>query len=175
MVTPRAVIIGPPGSGKSTVGPALAARLGLAFRDSDDDIVASAGKPITDIFTEEGEPAFRALEEEMVAKALAEHDGVLSLGGGAPITPGTRERLAGHTVVFLNVGMAAGVQRAGLSTARPLLAGVNPRATYKALLDARLPVYSEVATFEIETDHLTPDEVVEAAVIGLTEISKERA
>lgn len=174
-MTPRAVIIGPPGSGKSTVGPALAARLGLAFRDSDDDIVASAGKPITDIFAEEGEPAFRALEEEMVAKALAEHDGVLSLGGGAPITPGTRERLAGHTVVFLNVGMAAGVQRAGLSTARPLLAGVNPRATYKALLDARLPVYRSVATFEIETDRLTPDEVVEAAVIGLTEISKERA
>ncbi|OLZ46993.1 shikimate kinase [Amycolatopsis keratiniphila subsp. nogabecina] len=175
MVTPRAVIIGPPGSGKSTVGPALAARLGLAFRDSDDDIVASAGKPITDIFAEEGEPAFRALEEEMVAKALAEHEGVLSLGGGAPITPGTRERLAGHTVIFLNVGMAAGVQRAGLSTARPLLAGVNPRATYKALLDARLPVYREVATFEIETDQLTADEVVEAAVIGLTEISKERA
>ncbi|MER6664532.1 shikimate kinase [Amycolatopsis japonica] len=174
-MTPRAVIIGPPGSGKSTVGPALAARLGLAFRDSDDDIVASAGKPITDIFAEEGEPAFRALEEEMVAKALAEHEGVLSLGGGAPITPGTRERLAGHTVIFLNVGMAAGVQRAGLSTARPLLAGVNPRATYKALLDGRLPVYREVATFEIETDRLTADEVVEAAVIGLTEISKERA
>ncbi|UMP03877.1 shikimate kinase [Amycolatopsis sp. EV170708-02-1] len=174
-MTPRAVIIGPPGSGKSTVGPALAARLGLAFRDSDDDIVASAGKPITDIFAEEGEPAFRALEEEMVAKALAEHEGVLSLGGGAPITPGTRERLAGHTVIFLNVGMAAGVQRAGLSTARPLLAGVNPRATYKALLDARLPVYREVASFEIETDQLTADEVVEAAVIGLTEISKERA
>ncbi|WP_410601950.1 shikimate kinase [Amycolatopsis sp. lyj-90] len=174
-MTPRVVIIGPPGSGKSTVGPALAATLGLAFRDSDDDIVASAGKPITDIFAEEGEPAFRALEEEMVAKALAEHDGVLSLGGGAPITPGTRERLAGHTVVFLNVGMAAGVQRAGLSTARPLLAGVNPRATYKALLDARLPVYREVATFEIETDQLTPDEVVKAAVIGLAEISKEQA
>lgn len=174
-MTPRAVIIGPPGSGKSTVGPALAARLGLAFRDSDDDIVASAGKPITDIFAEEGEPAFRALEEEMVAKGLAEHEGVLSLGGGAPITPGTRERLAGHTVIFLNVGMAAGVQRAGLSAARPLLAGVNPRATYKALLDARLPVYREVATFEIETDRLTADEVVEAALIGLTEISKERA
>ncbi len=174
-MTPRAVIIGPPGSGKSTVGPALAARLGLAFRDSDDDIVAKAGKPITDIFAEEGEPAFRALEEEMVAKALAEHDGVLSLGGGAPITPGTRERLAGHTVVFLAVGMAAGVQRAGLSTARPLLAGVNPRATYKALLDARLPVYRSVATIEIETDHRTPDEVVEAAVAGLTHDSKERA
>ncbi|OKA07778.1 shikimate kinase [Amycolatopsis regifaucium] len=175
MVTPRAVIIGPPGSGKSTVGPALAAALGLAFRDSDDDIVARAGKSITDIFTEEGEPAFRALEEEVVANALAEHDGVLSLGGGAPITPGTRARLAAHTVVFLNVGMAAGVQRAGLSTARPLLAGVNPRATYKALLDARLPVYREVATIEIDTDHRTPAEVVEAAVAGLTEYSKEQA
>ncbi|WP_020637248.1 shikimate kinase [Amycolatopsis alba] len=174
-MTPRAVIIGPPGSGKSTVGPAFAAALGLAFRDSDEDIVASAGKPITDIFAEEGEPAFRALEEEMVAKALAEHDGVLSLGGGAPIASGTRARLAGHTVVFLNVGMAAGVQRAGLSTARPLLAGVNPRATYKALLDARLPVYREVATFEIETDRLTPDEVVQAALIGLAEVSKEQA
>lgn len=177
-MSPRAVIIGPPGSGKSTVGPALAARLGLAFRDSDEDIVARAGKPITDIFAEEGEPAFRALEEEVVAKALAEHDGVLSLGGGAPITLGTRERLAGHTVVFLNVGMAAGVQRAGLSAARPLLAGINPRATYKALLDARLPVYREVATIEIDTDHRTPDEVVEAAVAGLgrlNENSKERA
>ncbi|SFH02619.1 shikimate kinase [Amycolatopsis regifaucium] len=174
-MTPRAVIIGPPGSGKSTVGPALAAALGLAFRDSDDDIVARAGKSITDIFTEEGEPAFRALEEEVVANALAEHDGVLSLGGGAPITPGTRARLAAHTVVFLNVGMAAGVQRAGLSTARPLLAGVNPRATYKALLDARLPVYREVATIEIDTDHRTPAEVVEAAVAGLTEYSKEQA
>lgn len=177
-MSPRAVIIGPPGSGKSTVGPALAARLGLAFRDSDEDIVARAGKPITDIFAEEGEPAFRALEEEVVAKALAEHDGVLSLGGGAPITLGTRERLAGHTVVFLNVGMAAGVQRAGLSAARPLLAGINPRATYKALLDARLPVYRGVATIEIDTDHRTPDEVVEAAVAGLgrlNENSKERA
>lgn len=172
-MSPRAVIVGPPGSGKSTVGPALAARLGLAFRDSDDDIVARAGKPITDIFAEEGEPAFRALEAEMVAKALAEHEGVLSLGGGAPITPGTRESLAEHTVVFLNVGMAAGVQRAGLSTARPLLAGVNPRATYKALLDARLPVYREVATIEIETDHRTPDEVVEVAVAELGRLSEE--
>ncbi|WP_410654852.1 shikimate kinase [Amycolatopsis sp. lyj-112] len=177
-MSPRAVIIGPPGSGKSTVGPALAAKLGLAFRDSDEDIVARAGKPITDIFAEEGEPAFRALEEEAVAEALAEHDGVLSLGGGAPITSGTRERLAGHTVIFLNVGMAAGVQRAGLSAARPLLAGVNPRATYKALLDARLPVYRGVATIEIDTDHRTPDEVVKAAVTQLgrlTENSKERA
>ncbi|ATY16296.1 shikimate kinase [Amycolatopsis sp. AA4] len=167
MVSPRAVVIGPPGSGKSTVGPLLAAALGVTFRDTDDDIVARAGRAISDIFADDGEPAFRALEEEAVAAALAEHDGVLSLGGGAPLTPGTRARLQGHTVVFLNVGLAAGVQRTGMSSARPLLAGINPRATFKALLDQRLPVYREVATVEIETDKRTPEEVVAAAVAAL--------
>jgi shikimate kinase len=159
-VSPRAVIIGPPGSGKSTVGPLLAAALGVVFRDSDNDIVARAGRSVSDIFAEDGEPAFRALEEEAVATALAEHDGVLSLGGGAPLTPGTRARLTGHTVVFLNVGLAAGVRRTGLSNARPLLAGVNPRATFKKLLDERVPVYREVATVEIVTDDRTPAEIV---------------
>ena len=159
-MSPRAVIVGPPGSGKSTVGPLLAAALGVAFRDSDDDIVARAGRSISDIFAEDGEPAFRALEEEAVATALAGHDGVLSLGGGAPLTPGTRARLAGHTVVFLNVGLAAGVQRTGLSGARPLLAGVNPRATFKKLLDERVPVYREVATVEVVTDDRAPAAIV---------------
>ena len=166
-MSPRAVIIGPPGSGKSTVGPLLAAALGVAFRDCDDDIVARAGRTISDIFAEDGEPAFRALEAEAVATALAEHDGVLSLGGGAPLTPGTRARLAGHTVVFLNVGLAAGVQRTGLSSARPLLAGVNPRATFKKLLDERVPVYREVATVEIVTDDRTPSEIVAHLVAEL--------
>jgi shikimate kinase len=156
------VIVGPPGSGKSTIGPLLAERLGVPFRDSDDDIVEQAGKPISDIFTEEGEPAFRAQEEQAIAKALAEHEGVLSVGGGAVLSTGTRAAFAEHTVVFLNVGMAAGLRRVGLSTARPLLAGINPRATYKSLLDARLPVYREVATVEIDTDERTPEEVVEA-------------
>jgi shikimate kinase len=168
VVSPRAVIVGPPGSGKSTVGPLLAAELGVAFRDSDDDVVARAGRSISDIFTDDGEPAFRALEEEAVAVALAEHDGVLSLGGGAPLTPGTRARLAGHTVVFLNVGLAAGVQRTGLSSARPLLAGVNPRATFKKLLDERVPVYREVATVEIVTDDRTPTEIVAHLVAELS-------
>jgi len=161
------VVVGPPGSGKSTVGPLLAEALGVEFRDSDDDIVARAGRSISDIFAEDGEPAFRALEEEAVATALAEHDGVLSLGGGAPLTPGTRVRLAGHTVVFLNVGLAAGVQRTGLSSARPLLAGVNPRATFKKLLDERVPVYRGVATVEIVTDDRTPSEIVAHLVAEL--------
>jgi shikimate kinase len=167
------VIIGPPGSGKSTVGPLLAEALGVGFRDVDDDIVASQGRSISDIFAEDGEPVFRALEEEAVAKALGEHDGVLSLGGGAPMTPGVRKSLAGHTVVFLNVGLAAGVQRTGLSTARPLLAGVNPRATFKKLLDERVPVYREVATIEIDTDTRDPAEIVAALTAEIAAPAKE--
>jgi shikimate kinase len=147
----------------------LAKQLNLAFRDVDDDIVELAGKPISDIFTDDGEPVFRAMEEEAVAKALVEHEGVLALGGGAVLSATTRERLRDHTVVFLNVGMAEGVRRTGLSSARPLLSGVNPRATFKALLDARLPLYREVATIEVLTDALDPEQVTEAVIKGANE------
>lgn len=161
-MTARAVVVGPPGSGKSTVGRILAGLLAVDFRDSDEDVVNHSGRSISDIFTEDGEPAFRALEEDLIARALAEHDGVLSVGGGAVLSEVTRSRLAGHEVVFLNVGMAEGIRRTGMSSARPLLAGVNPRATYKALLDARLPIYRAVATVEVDTDGRGPREVAAA-------------
>ena len=164
MTTPAYVVLGPPGAGKTTIGQLLAERLDLPFRDVDEDIVVSAGKPISDIFTSDGEPAFRAMEEQAVADGLKTHDGVLALGGGAILSAATRELLAGHTVVFLNVGMAEGVKRTGLSSARPLLTGINPRATFKALLDARLPLYREVATIEVVTDHLEPEQVVDAVL-----------
>ncbi|WP_199442643.1 shikimate kinase [Umezawaea beigongshangensis] len=165
------IVLGPPGAGKTTVGRLLAERLDVPFRDVDDDVVAGAGKPISDIFTTDGEPVFRALEEEAVATALAEHDGVLALGGGAILSERTRARLAGHTVVFLNVGMAEGVRRTGMSSARPLLTGINPRATFKALLDARLPLYREVAVIEVVTDALSPDEVAAAVAERYGELS----
>jgi len=164
---PGTVVVGPPGAGKSTIGRLLAARLAVSFRDVDDDIVALAGKPIMDIFATDGEPAFRALEEQAVATALAEHAGVLALGGGAILSERTRATLAGHQVVFLNVGMSEGVRRTGLSGARPLLAGVNPRATFKTLLDARLPLYREIAVFEVGTDDLEPDQIVEKVLAAL--------
>ncbi len=173
-MSPRFVVVGPPGAGKTTISELLAKRLGLPFRDVDTDIVELAGKPISDIFTTEGEAAFRALEERAVADGLAEHDGVLALGGGAALAGATRRLLADHTVVFLNVGMAVGVRRTGLSTARPLLAGVNPRATFKALLDARLPLYREVAVIEVDTDGREPDEVAEVVLATLADRPEPR-
>ncbi|ASR36898.1 shikimate kinase [Prauserella marina] len=158
------VIVGPPGSGKSTVGSLLARQLGVACVDADDEIEAAAGCTIGDIFTTHGEAYFREREEEVIAAGLARHSGVYALGGGAVLSEATRKLLSEHTVVFLHVGMAEGVRRTGMSTARPLLAGVNPRATYKALLEARLPIYREVATIEVATDDKTAGEVVAAIV-----------
>ncbi|MBA8823522.1 shikimate kinase [Saccharopolyspora lacisalsi] len=164
---PRAVIVGPPGAGKTVVGQLLADHLGVTFRDTDTDVEDLAGKAISEIFTGEGEQAFRELEERAVARALADHDGVLSLGGGAVLSEATRERLVEQPVVFLSVGISEGARRTGLSTARPLLAGVNPRATFKALLNARLPLYRQVATCELDTDDLEPHQVAEHAIDGL--------
>lgn len=172
-MSPRAVLVGPPGSGKSTIGQLLAARLGVGFRDTDADIVTRSGREISEIFTRDGEDTFRTFEREAVATALIEHDGVLALGGGAVLAAETRELLAGHPVVFLNVGLAEGARRVGLSTARPLLAGLNPRATLKALLDARLPLYREVARIEIGTDALAPAEVVESIAAQLAPRCRE--
>ena len=151
MTAPVAVLIGPPGAGKSTVGALLAARLKVAFTDTDAEVEATAGKPVSDIFIEDGEPAFRELERAAVARALADSDGVVALGGGAVLDPETQRLLAGRTVVYLETGFAAAAKRVGLGQARPLLIG-NPRATLKALLDARLPVYESLATITVGTD-----------------------
>ncbi|TKV61557.1 shikimate kinase [Nakamurella flava] len=165
MTRPLAVLVGPMGSGKTAVGKVLAARLGVALRDTDADIVAEQGRSISDIFTTDGEPVFRALERAAVARAVAEHPGVLSLGGGAVLAPETQAVLGGHAVVLLTVTAATGVRRTGLDGAgRPMLAGVNPRATYRALLAARMPVYRQVATVEVATDDLGVDEVADVII-----------
>lgn len=163
---PAAVLIGPPGSGKSTVGPLLAARLGVAFRDTDADIEAGTGMTVPDIFVTQGEDRFRELEREAVATALTTHDGVLSLGGGAVMTDATRDLLRGHHVVYLEVAFPVVVKRVGIDASRPLLIG-NPRAQLKKLLDVRVPVYEATGTHTINTDHRTPDEVADAIITAL--------
>jgi shikimate kinase len=159
------VLVGPPAAGKSTVGRLLAERLGVGFVDSDELIVAAAGKPVGDIFVDDGEEAFRALEETAVARALA-GDGVLALGGGAVLSAQTRRRLAGHPVVFLATGVPAAATRVGLNRDRPLLL-LNPRQQLRALLEARLPLYQEVATVTVATDTLTAEEVADAVLAAL--------
>ncbi len=166
---PRVVLVGPPGSGKSTVGAVLAELLGLPLHDTDAAIEAAAGRPISDIFVEDGEPAFRTLERAEVARALAEDAGVLALGGGAPVDPLTEQLLVGQTVVFLDVGIADASKRVGFDQSRPLLA-VNPRASWVRLMNERRPVYQRVATFRVDTAGRTPDEVA-AEVAGLLEES----
>lgn len=160
------VLVGPPGAGKSTVGRLVAEQLGVAFRDTDDDVESTTGKTISEIFVDEGESRFRELERAAVALALAEHDGVLSLGGGAVLDAGTRALLREHHVVFLSVGMADAAKRVGLSRDRPVLA-LNPRATLHALLAERLPLYREVATAEVSTDGRLPAEVAREVLTSL--------
>ncbi len=154
------------GVGKSTVGQLLAGRLGVGFRDTDDDIVAAEGRAISDIFVEDGEPAFRALEKEAVRQALAGHDGVLALGGGAILDPDTRALLAGERVVYLSMDVEEAVRRTGLGAARPLLA-VNPRKQWRELMEARRHLYEETATAVVPTDGRTPEEVTEAVLDAL--------
>jgi shikimate kinase len=155
---PMAVLIGPPGSGKTTVGSLLARRLRVRFTDTDAEVEAAAGKPVSDIFVEDGEPAFRDLERVAVARALDRGAGVVAVGGGAVLDPRTQAGLTGHTVVYLETGFAAAAKRVGLGQARPLLIG-NPRATLKILLDQRLPVYQRLATITVTTDDRAPGEI----------------
>jgi shikimate kinase len=163
---PAVVLVGPPGAGKTTVGRVLADRLGLVYRDTDADIEHSAGKPIPEIFIDEGEPHFRELERAAVRAAIADHDGVLSLGGGAVMDDGTRALLAGLPVAFLDVGLHDAVRRVGLDAPRPLLA-VNPRQRWRELMEARRPLYTEVARAVVATDDRTPEDVAAAVLDAL--------
>jgi shikimate kinase len=151
-------MVGAPGAGKSTIGAMVAETLGVAFLDVDTDIEAVAGKPIPDIFIDDGEEHFRKLETQAVVAALKRFDGVLALGGGAVLAPENRAALAGHIVVYLVVDVADAIGRVGLGQGRPLLA-LNPRATLRHLLSQRRPLYEEVATITVNTDGRTPEEV----------------
>jgi shikimate kinase len=165
-VRPLVVVVGPMGSGKTTVGRILAQRLGVALRDTDVDVEDRAGKSVSDVFVDDGEPAFRDLERKAVAAALDEHPGVLALGGGAVMDPLTEQQLRGHTVVFLDVQVGDAARRIGLNRDRPLLLG-NPRAQWLRIMEGRRPVYERVSTAVVPTDGRTPDEVAEAVLAAL--------
>lgn len=159
-MAPKAVLVGLPGSGKSTIGRRLAKAMGLTLLDTDVAIEQRTGRSIADIFATEGEAEFRRIEEQVIRDALANHDGILSLGGGAVTTPGVRDALAGHTVVYLEISAEEGVRRTGGSTVRPLLAGPDRAEKYQAIMTARVPLYRRVATIRVNTNRRNPGAVV---------------
>lgn len=166
-MSPLAVLVGPPGAGKSTLVRVLAAHWGVAWTDTDQLVEAEAGRSIAEIFVDSGEAAFRRLERAAVRRALA-GDGVVALGGGAVLDAGTRADLRAHTVVLLEVGIAEAAGRVGFDRSRPLL-GLSPRAAWVKLLQARRAFYDEVATVRVDTTGRTPEEVAIAVDLALDE------
>jgi len=173
---PLVVLIGPPGAGKSAVGPLLAGRLGVEFRDTDADVGAAAGKPVSDIFIENGEEAFRELERSAAARALDEHGslrtqgGVLALGSGAVLDAGTRSLLEGppaSMVVYLSADFGTVARRTGLDRPRVIVPG-NPRGRLRALLDERAAIYQRLAAVTVPTDDLDPDEIADQIAAEIT-------
>ncbi len=159
-MAPKAVLIGLPGSGKSTIGRRLARAMGLEMLDTDAMIEEQQGRSVAEIFAAEGEPGFRRIEEQVIREALESHDGILSLGGGAVTTPGVRDALAGHTIVYLEISAAEGIRRTGGSTVRPLLAGPDRAEKYRELMSRRVPLYRKTATIRINTNRRNPGAVV---------------
>lgn len=157
----RIVLIGAPGSGKSTVGVALAAHLQWPFADTDALIELKESKKITDLFVDNGEEYFRDVEFEVMQEVLREDSVVISLGGGAPISSKAQDVLqaSNSMIVFLDVSLATAAPRVGFNRDRPLLLG-NPRAQWQALSDQRRPIYEKLATQSIKVDDMTIDEIV---------------
>jgi shikimate kinase len=166
-MAPKAVLVGLPGSGKSTIGRRLAKALDVTLVDTDAAIEAKTGRSIAEVFATDGESEFRRIEEEVVRAALSDHDGVLSLGGGAITSEGVRDALAGHTVIYLEITAAEGVRRTGGNTVRPLLAGPDRAAKYRALMADRVPLYRRVATMRVNTNRRNPGAVVRHIVSRL--------
>jgi shikimate kinase len=157
----RIVFIGAPGSGKSTVGHALAVNMKMPFFDTDQLIAQREEKKISDIFLEDGEPHFRAVEFEVLKEVLTQSSAIISLGGGAPISDSAQEvlRTSESAVIFLDVSLATAAPRVGFNRDRPLLLG-NPRAQWQALCDQRRPIYENLATHSIKVDGLSVNQIV---------------
>jgi shikimate kinase len=161
------ILIGPPGSGKSTVGPLLAALLGVEFAETDSLIAQRAGKPVADIFIDDGEDAFRDLERSAAGEAIAGNRGVLALGSGSILSQGTRSLLADQRVVYLETAFPAVAKRTGLDGPHPPIPG-NPRGRLRQLLEERRPLYADLAWLTVATDGRGPEQVAGeiAAVIA---------
>jgi len=165
---PAAILIGPPGAGKSSVGKSLAQKLNLAFHDTDHLIEEAVGVSVSEIFLDKGEPFFREKEKEIVISEIQNFNGVLSLGGGSVMDPLTAEALTNSAdpVIFLDVSLSSAAPRIGFNRDRPLLVG-NPRAKWQELMNIRRPIYEKLATITVSTDSATPSQVAEEILAHL--------
>ncbi len=161
-MAPKIILIGPMGSGKTTIGQALSDRFSFSFRDTDSMIVAQSGREISDIFIEDGEDAFRALEKIILRTALLEDGSVLSLGGGACLSIDAQSalRASGSFIIYLRISLATVAARVGFNQGRPLLMG-NPRAQWQALMNDRAPIYEGLASYICDVDSKSIEEIVE--------------
>lgn len=162
-MSPAVVLVGPMGAGKTKVGRRVARLLGREFTDTDKMVVAEHG-PIAAIFAEHGEPYFRRLEREAVARALSTDD-VVSLGGGAVLDASTRSDLAAQRVVYLTVSARAVEGRLGEGK-RPLIR--NGVSDWQRIFDERRALYEEVADLEIDTSHRPFDGIAEEVAVWAT-------
>lgn len=159
---PRLILIGPMGSGKTTVGTLLAAHLGLTFRDTDQIIEAETSKTISEIFLDEGEDKFRVLEKAVLRNELLADDTILALGGGAPLSIDARSalRAIATPVIYFDISLASVAPRIGFNRDRPLLLN-NPRGQWETLMKERRPIYESIADVVIDVNSKTENEVLQ--------------
>ena len=159
------VLIGPPGSGKSTIGRSLSKRLDRKFLDTDSLIEEKSKKKIAEIFVDEGEEAFRGLEMIVLQEVLQRPNCIISLGGGAPIKEESQVFIESSDVfvVFLDISLAAAASRVGFNRDRPLLLG-NPRAQWQSLNEARRPIYQKLASLSIKVDDMNVDQIIQEII-----------
>ena len=164
-MAPRVILIGPMGSGKTTIGQLLAEKLDLQFRDTDLVIEERSGKSVSDIFLEDGEDEFRVLEKKVLRDELLTDDTVLALGGGAPISVDAQSalRAIASPVIYLDISLAAVAPRIGFNRDRPLLLH-NPRGQWQTLMEARRPIYESIADVIIDVNEKTETEIVDLAL-----------
>jgi shikimate kinase len=165
---PLVVLTGPPGAGKTAVGKLLSDRLRTSFVDTDAEIEASMGKPVGDIFVDDGEVAFRDLERAAADRALGADGAVVALGSGAVLDPEVQERLAGQPVAYLSADFGSIAKRLGLDRPRVIIPG-NPRGRLRAMLEERRPVYERLATFTVDAGELAPEEIADEIEAWLAE------